>query len=324
MANRDGFKVIGVDLGAQRTNTAYCVLAVGESQGTVTIESPKEDQEAADDKLLEAFSGAARVGIDAPFGWPVKFNDAISGYRDSKAWPSHVSTVYPGDKRSKIEYRDLKYRRTDLYVWEKIDKRPLGVATELIGSVAIRAARLLARANVKHPLEVDRSGQQGRFVEVYPAAAFKQWGIQTNRDNGKRATTSYKKDPEVRKQMLRDLSPFLDNWLQDPDEYWRTDHRLDALVSALVTLMAELDCRLAPNGEDPLLEPIPPDMKKVAKKEGWIALPRRSSLRDLGVRVQELMNARNPCHRVPSSRSGSNVHGRPPPADDAGVNTGVP
>ncbi len=44
----------------------------------------------------------------------------------------------------------------------------------------MRAAYLLSRA--LEPLQVDRSGMTGHFVEVYPAAAFVQWGIKTNRN----------------------------------------------------------------------------------------------------------------------------------------------
>jgi len=285
------FSVVGVDLGAQQTNTAYCVIAVDPRQGAVTIRSPKSGPEATDDKLLEVFSGKVRIGIDAPFGWPVAFIDAISQYRDVNRWNRDEPTVYPGKENTKIEYRNLKYRKTDLNVWEAIDKRPLGVATELIGAVAMRAARLVARAECELGLEVDRSGQEPHFLEVYPAAAFKRWEIETSRINEKGVTKSYKKDREVRSQVLRDMSHCLNNWLHNRDEYSRTDHQVDALVSALVTLMAELDRRLYPLEEDRLIEPLPPDVETVAKQEGWITLPRRCSLHDLAARVRELMNA---------------------------------
>ena len=283
------FKVVGVDLGAQPTNTAYCVIAVDESQGTVTIESPKSGQEATDDKLLEAFSGKARIGIDAPFGWPLKFGCAIVNYQCGDSWPADDPGGLP--ENSTIEYGNLKYRRTDFHVWQTITKKPMSVAFEPIAAVAMRAAALLSRAEAELGLDVDRSGREGRFVEVYPAAAFKRWDIQTTRDDGNEATKSYKKHECARKHVLGDIRRNLDNWPQDPDKYWRTDHQVDALVSALVTLMAELDRRLPRGAEHRLIEPIPPEFEAVAKMEGWIALPRASSIRDLSARVKELASA---------------------------------
>jgi len=241
--------------------------------------------------VLGVKGNQVRIGIDAPFGWPVAFIDAIQHYRDTESWACNDPCVYPGEENTTIQYRNLKYRRTDLDVWAKIDRRPLGVATELIGSVAMRAARLLARAKCEYGLEVDRSGQKRHFLEVYPAAAFKRWGIETSRKNEKGDTKSYKKDPEVRRQVLRDLSHHLNNWLHDPDEHSKTDHQVDALASALVTLMAELDHRLNASERYELIETIPPAMERVAKKEGWIALPTKSSLHDLAVRARELISA---------------------------------
>lgn len=281
------FKVVGVDLGAQPKDTAYCVIAVDESQGTFIIESPKSGQEATDDKLLEAFSGKARIGIDAPFGWPVEFVATMLVYRDGGRWPGDDPEAYPG-KDSTMEYRTLKCRATDLHVWASTKKKPLSVVADLMSAVAMRAAALISRAQHESGLQVDRSGRTGRFVEVYPAAALKQWDIQTSRDIENGATKSYKKYPEARKHVLCDIRRYLENGLQDSDEYWRTDDQLDALVSALVTLMAELDRRLAPAQKTRLIKPIPPGFEAVAKMEGWIALPRTSSLRDLSARAKKL------------------------------------
>lgn len=281
------FRVVGVDLGAQPRNTAWCVIAVDENLGTITIEDPVSGERASDDELLKTFPGKARIGIDAPLGWPLEFICAISRYRDTKSWPANDHKVHPG-RESKIEYRNLKYRKTDLHVWKAIDKRPLGVAAELIGSLAMRAARLLARAESEHGLAVDRSGRQGHFVEVYPAAAFKRWSIPTSRDtDGATKKKSYKKDAKVRERVLNDIRSRLGNWARVPDEYSRTDDHLDALVSGLVALMRALDDRLAAPTDSRLLEGIPSDEVN-AEQEGWIALPRCSSLGDLQARVTEL------------------------------------
>ena len=53
---------------------------------------------------------------------------------------------------------------------------PLAVAADRIAMTAMRAARLLAKVHDSGE-SVDRSGKTHRFVEVYPAAALKTWGL---------------------------------------------------------------------------------------------------------------------------------------------------
>ena len=63
----------------------------------------------------------------------------------------------------------------------------------------------------------------------------------------------------------------------------RSDDEVDAVVSALVALMVQID----PNRDKGFIEPIPPSMEAVAKREGWIALPRECSLTRLGFWLKE-------------------------------------
>lgn len=283
------FKVLGVDLAAQPGTTACCEIHV--CAGSTTARPILYDKKllATDDNLLNAFADSCvkRIGIDSPFGWPVGFVGALSEYRLSNRWPQDDSGVYAGPK-SKTQYRDLKYRATDLVVWHDVVRvNPLMVSVDKIGSVAIRNARLLARAESERTLEVDRSGRQGHFVEVYPAAAFAQWGIDTT---GYKSTK--KEGNATRRKVLRCLRDKMNNVVALGDELDPeskrpvTDHVVDAFVSAIIALMADLDGPLGRDDDDRLTEPIPPGLEATAKMEGWIVLPKRGSLERLKKRLK--------------------------------------
>lgn len=280
------FRVIGVDLAAQAKNTAYCEIVVNPLSGTARVEMPKSgDPDASDEALLEAFSrpDVSRIGIDAPFGWPTHFAATVYTHGLWNRCPASDSEVY-GTETTAVEYRNLKYRQTDLDIWRRqlnLTKnrrvKPLSVVADLISSVAIRNARLLARAETEHGLQIDRSGACGgqKFVEVYPAAAFSRWNLQTRRvvGEGKKAK-SYKKNKTACEQLARTLVGGLPG-LHGAQDFPRDDHdALDALAAALVALMVEID----PKRDQGFIEPIPAGMEAVAKREGWIALPRMCSL----------------------------------------------
>ena len=249
------------------------------------------------------FAKADRIGIDAPFGWPKPFVTALTGRAKQNVWPRK-------SPRKSRHFADLALRATDKYLQGR-QINPLSVSSDQIGATAMRAAYLLSRA--PQGLAVDFSVATGHFLETYPAAALRQWTIETTKNR-----KSYKQDPGIRRSVVEQIIgqfPYLKELLPeprpDPEELpdgWEhlteeqkesltlaalaiTDHRVDALVSALVTLMAELDRRLSLSEGDRLIERIPPELEALAKMEGWIALPRSSSLSDLGVYVKELMSA---------------------------------
>ena len=307
------FRVLGVDLAAQPSTTALCEITISDGMFDVT-----ETIEVCDDSLLmERFGrpSVARIGIDSPFGWPIGFVNALSGHRRRNHWPDDDPDVYGGPKGSSTEeYRDLKFRATDLVVWEKAKKKPISVAVNSLGSVAMRNASLLSSAGAAG-LSVDRSGRTGRFVEVYPAAALLQWGIDPKgKSSGgkewcKRVVRQLlqKMADECRKDLLADEScrELLESQdpaticlancdlklkLQNPKKLCCSDHVVDAFVSAIVALMAELDRRIAPKREDRLTRPIPAGMEGLAKTEGWIALPRKDSLTRLASQLDNLLS----------------------------------
>ena len=172
---------------------------------------------------------------------------------------------------------------------------PLSVSADRIAVVAMRAALLLSRA--PELLEVDRSGVNGHFVEAYPAAALARWGVETNvkRKDAKREGVSYKdrankEQPQTSKErlMLRGrMVQHLVTALNRTDEVVaalaQTHHAVDAVASALVALMAELDRRLGSKaGRERLTGAIPEEHTALARREGWIVLPNHCSLERLG------------------------------------------
>ena len=72
-----------------------------------------------------------KVGIDAPFGWPSEFIEAINAYHAAGTWEP-----LSGDR--------LRLRETDRAVRDETGITPLSVSTDKIAIVAMRCAKLLA------------------------------------------------------------------------------------------------------------------------------------------------------------------------------------
>ena len=228
-------KLAGIDLAAQAKNTALCVLDgrdIAELSTTGT-----------DDMLVDGIRGCAKVGIDAPFGWPRPFVAAIAAHRDREAWPGR-------DVEQESFRRSLRLRRTDEAVCELgIGVTPLSVSTDRIGVAAFRCALLLDRIG-----GVDRSGVTGKVCEVYPAAALRRWYGDDAR--------GYRSDEARRDDLLRRMARASGLRV---GSHRKTlvgiDHAFDALVSALVALAVKRRATSAP------------DDRALAAEEGWIHVP---------------------------------------------------
>jgi predicted nuclease with RNAse H fold len=191
-----------------------------------------------DDALLDhLIKSADAVGIDAPFGWPQRFVEAVASW---------TAVDWSAEGRNQ-----LRFRETDFEVRKITGRWPLSVSTDRIALPAMRAMALLHRHGV-----TDRSGH-GKFFEVYPAGSLKCWGLRSR---------GYKKmDDEClayRREILSALRQQLP-WLTLPDTYAESSDSLDALV-------ASLTARAAMQG---LTDKPKPDQLEVARREGWIHLP---------------------------------------------------
>ena len=239
---------IGIDLAAQPKATAACVLEWSSPLARVRLlRGGLDDSGIAD--LVRRYA-PAKVGIDAPFGWPRPFVRAVAAHDR-------------GDRWSLPLFDDLVLRTTDIHV--RSVRRPLSVSSDKIAVTAMRCARLLGLLADGGP-ELDRSGGQ-MVVEVYPAAALVRWGFDAN---GYKGTKPECRD--TRRQLVTRFAQVCKPWLQlDSEEVVAlasSDHMFDALISALVARACEVGAT----------DPIPVDVRKIAAIEGWIHLPSLGSL----------------------------------------------
>jgi hypothetical protein len=237
--------VLGIDLAAAPKRTFACAL---DENGDAELFAGCDD-----DRLLALAHGSAKLAIDAPFGWPGAFVDALAAHRRFEAWPA------PDDGPPEAFRAALSFRATDRVVMHT--RRPLSVSADRLGVTAMRCAHLLHRWSVAGEA-VDRTGA-GRFVEVYPAAALVRWQLGGSRYKGS--------DTAVMLAMLTALCEALPSLrLSAPDRrLCATVHdAFDALVAALVARAALLG----------LTELPPPAARELAAEEGWIHLPLPGSL----------------------------------------------
>lgn len=237
-------RFLGIDLAADPQRTGLAVLG-GETANTLEhVHTGAEDQ-----ALFEAIRTADKAGVDVPLGWPVPFVEVVQAHaRGALKAPSSTGPAWR---------RDLAMRATDREVHRRTGQTPLSVSTDRIAHPALRWAGIEARLR-EASVDVSRDGS-GAICEVYPAAALRCWSL---------AYRGYKgaKNAAARKDLVGSVSsafPVLDwNGFRTLCEV--DDHALDAVIAALVA-------REVAGGR---CDPPPPELRDVARREGWIWLPR--------------------------------------------------
>ena len=246
-------RTLGIDLASQAKETGVCLIDWSTTPAVVI------DLGAAvldDERLLELMTDplVGKVGIDAPFAWPLAFVDALATYRDHGRW-------------LELAHEEVRFRATERVVAEVTRQDPMSVATSDLAWPAMRLARLLTKlAATEGP--VDRAGS-GRAVEVYPVAALRCWEIIP--PGASVPDAAYKGDKPGRKDRRREMMTALRSRLEGQVEIADAafdlcvsdDDDLDAFISALVARAVQVG-RSAP---------IPPGMRWAAMREGWIHLP---------------------------------------------------
>ena len=242
-------RTLGIDLAASEARTGACFIDWGDDTGVVR--TPRLGL--SDDRLLQDMAAADKVAIDAPFGWPEGFVDAVSSYAEGGPW-------------SAVDRSTLRYRQTDRVIAGD-GRPPLSVSSDLIAVTAMRCALLLTRL-AEDGVAVDRAGS-GLIVEVYPAAALRAWGFRP----GRYKDTSGR---QARVALVAELIERCRPWLEFPLECVAmceaSDHALDAVICALVARAKAVGAT----------RDIPEDLLAAARREGWIHVPAASSWEWLG------------------------------------------
>jgi len=262
-------RTLGIDLASQPKETGVCLIDWSDGTGEVVDLSQGE---LSDDALVDLMldSQVAKVGIDAPFGWPVAFIDVITAYRDLGQWLD-------------ISPNEIRFRATELRIYDETNQLPLSVAMDNLAWPAMRCARLLSRLVASgdfqgrrnprgNPSVLDRSGA-GLAVEVYPMMALRRWGVVAAGSGP--STWSYKGDKPGRRERRAEHLAALRASLGDTVRMSATyearcvedDDDFDAFVSALVARAAQI-------GQT---DPVPRGLQWLAMREGWIHLPATGS-----------------------------------------------
>ncbi len=240
-------RTLGIDLAAQPANTSACAIEWGTGVPAVSdLRSGLDDV-----ALLDAISGADKVGIDAPFGWPDEFVAAVAAHRNRAGWPG------AGEDQDLYRFQ-LSFRATDRRLIERGARRPLSVSTDLIGVVAMRCAYLLDRLAARGE-PVDRAGS-GKVIEAYPAPALRSWGLSAV---GYKSRVGAARLPELLNRIEEGLGGI--EMSPQQREAAGSDHNcFDALVASLVARAAALGLTQGPES---------PEESDRATREGWIHIP---------------------------------------------------
>ncbi|MFD3334678.1 DUF429 domain-containing protein [Streptomyces sp. NPDC058700] len=249
---------VGIDLAGYSRVTGVCRVTWAE-QPVVELLSARNDED-----LLEAMRTADKTGLDSPVGWPVAFTSLLAAHQAGTKLP--VRSRYMPHPGGPDGLGTFTHRLTDDLAWKRTGagkQRPLSVAADKLGIVAMRAVDLLERLAEAGPA-IPRDGS-GPVVEVYPAFALIQWGLASK--------VSYKGStpgaPAARAEIVAGLADGLGLDLSEcvRDRCTRSDHDLDALISAVVARAAACGMTHWPTTDEE---------HAMAAVEGWIHLPRRS------------------------------------------------
>lgn len=255
-----GSVTVGVDLSSQPKDTAVCII--GWRQGTAEVHALScghlAGQVLDDDALVAVMEDADKVAINAPFGWPEPFIRAISARPGD--WP-----LTPGESRAPLEHRT-----TDLLVRDKTGKTPRSVTTDWIAHCAMRCGAILAAIG---------SARDGSSlaVEAYADVALRCWlpalfagDLQSYK--AKNSFETRRRRETLLTALLDELGDALIITEQQRVNIAYSDDCLEALVCALVARAAAKQLTMLPET---------PEQQALALVEGWIHMPRPSSLRQL-------------------------------------------
>lgn len=235
----------GIDLAAEASRTGLALIS--ELGGRLVLERL---QVGADDaSIIDTIAISERAGVDVPFGWPDQFVELITAHS--------AQELHPPQSTDRKWRRGKAMRVTDVAVHEQTGIWPLSVATERIADAAMRWTGIEASLREKG-MRVARDGS-GALIEVYPAAALKQWSLQHRGYKGTNNSTSRFEIVAALSERAVDL-----DWNGHRDQSIADDNALDAVLAALIAYEVF-------NGR---CVPPPNELLPVVEREGWIWVPK--------------------------------------------------
>jgi predicted nuclease with RNAse H fold len=262
---------LGIDLASQPRNTALCAVAWSSERAEIVAlaRGGWGAEKLTDGVLVDAACGAhaiedgwgdtgraAKVAIDAPFGWPEPFVRAVEAHHRLKPWPPR-----PADLRWALERR-----ATDRFVYDHARKLPLSVSTDRIAYPAMRCAGLLGALEDKLGAEQVARDGAGLVAEAYPDAALRCWlpDLWEARAGSYKGTAARARREHVVKTLLDRLGDRFAVSDKQRGMCVDSDDCLDALVCALLARAVQCGATIAPEHEED---------RRLARVEGWIHLP---------------------------------------------------
>lgn len=250
-------QTLGIDLATTNGATGVCFIDWDTGQSQVTVGAPSND--VLRERMTSVREAGGWTAIDAPFGFPAAFSDAVAEWELSGrvgGWSDNDLIRRVTDAQVAQRQQQLKTALPGIWsTW------PLSSVVERITPTTVRCAQLLTRVS-EGP--VDRIGLTSRVVETYPIAALRLWRVSTG---------GYKTDPTVCRSVMARLCDA--TGLAPPEGFGglgakRLNDAVDAFACALVARAAAMsDGATGPDGLDEVA------MTKV-RREGWIHLPPQS------------------------------------------------
>lgn len=246
-------RTVGVDLASQDKKTALCVIDWAPRPRIVELTTGVGDTQIVATVLT---GGVQKAAIDAPFGWPEPFVEAIAAH--------HAGAGFPTRADQRTEREPFYFRATDRAVIDLAGKRPLSVSTDKIAYIALRCAGILQSISDANPAAVARDGS-GLVAEVYPGAALARWQAALGC-----AVGGYKTKGESAPRRALAEAVFERVGLDEKhlEECARSDDALDAVLCAVIA-------RAVARGRT---EPIPAEHRELSLREGWIHVPCENAL----------------------------------------------
>lgn len=216
------------------------------------------------DMIMEVRDGEGWVAIDAPFGFPTAFCNAVAGWfeRDDVGPVEDAVIRRVTDRVVHKRQASLKGRLPGRWgTW------PLSAVVERITPTTVRCGRILTDL-ADRGVPVDRCGRDSRVVEAYPIAALRLWDV---------PTYDYKKKPEDNEKVLSCLCgrvgielPSTMHGVPAGQKNDAVDAFVCALVARLASLTSSLDEDSFPSTRRDELGSV--DLE-IISKEGWIHPP---------------------------------------------------